>query len=166
MFDSPTGEVSFAKLGRKTVLQAVKEIFADQLGRPKPVIDPVASVPLRPVATVAPQPADPAGAIDTPVPDANASYGRTGAAGIEKAAAGLIEAGLKFLESITGDGASSAEASGGRFEQMLSSLFTREPGANRPMLSIPPPESLNQQRVAAAISGLVNTVARAVSAGK
>jgi len=130
------------------------------------VIDPVASVPLRPVATVAPQPADPAGAIDTPVPDANASYGRTGAAGIEKAAAGLIEAGLKFLESITGDGASSAEASGGRFEQMLSSLFTREPGTNRPMLSMPRPESLNQQRVAAAISGLVNTVARAVSAGK
>jgi SNF2 family DNA or RNA helicase len=166
VFDSPTGEVSFAKLGRKTVLQAVKEIFADQPGRPKPVIDPVASVPLRPVATVAPQPADPAGSIDTPVSDANASYARTGPDGIEKAAAGLIAAGLKFLESIAGDGAGSAEAPGGRFEQMLSSLFTREPGSNRPMLSIPLPEALNERRVAAAISGLVNTVARAVSAGK
>ena len=156
VFDSPTGEVSFAKLGRKTVLQAVKEIFADQPGRPKPVIDPVASVPLRPTASVAPQPVAPAGATDTPV----------GADGIEKAASGLIEAGIKFLESIAGDGASSAEAPGGRFEQILSGLFTREPETNRPMLSIPLPESLNQRRVAAAISGLVNTLARAVSAGK
>ncbi len=39
VFDSPTAEVSFAALGRKTVLQAVKEIFAEQPGRPKPVID-------------------------------------------------------------------------------------------------------------------------------
>ena len=36
VFDSPTAEVSFAKLGRKSVLQAVKEIFADQPGRRKP----------------------------------------------------------------------------------------------------------------------------------
>src|SRR6266853_355338 len=42
VFDSPTGEVSFAKLGRKTVFQAVKEIFANQPGRPKPVIDQAA----------------------------------------------------------------------------------------------------------------------------
>jgi len=78
----------------------------------------------------------------------------------------LIEAGIKFLESIAGDGAGSAEAPGGRFEQILSGLFTREPGTNRTTLSIPLPESLNQQRVAAAISGLANTVARAVSVGK
>ena len=36
VFDSPTAEVSFAALGRKSVLQAVKEIFADQPERPKP----------------------------------------------------------------------------------------------------------------------------------
>ena len=47
VFDSPTGEVSFAKLGRKTVFQAVKEIFANQPGRPKPVIQ---AVPASPVA--------------------------------------------------------------------------------------------------------------------
>ena len=39
VFDSPTGEVSFAALGRKSILQAVKEIFAGQPGRPKPLID-------------------------------------------------------------------------------------------------------------------------------
>jgi SNF2 family DNA or RNA helicase len=48
VFDSPTGEVSFAKLGRKTVLQAVKEIFANQPGRPKPVID---DAPIQPVVS-------------------------------------------------------------------------------------------------------------------
>ncbi len=38
VFDSPTGEVSFAKLGRKSVLQAVKEIFAGQPARPQPAV--------------------------------------------------------------------------------------------------------------------------------
>jgi hypothetical protein len=49
VFDSPTGEVSFAKLGRKAVLQAVKGIFAEQPGRPKPIIDnpPLRSLPRR-----------------------------------------------------------------------------------------------------------------------
>ena len=46
VFDSPTSEVSFAKLGRKSVLQAVKEIFADQPGRPKPIIDSAPSQPI------------------------------------------------------------------------------------------------------------------------
>jgi hypothetical protein len=50
---------------------------------------------------------------------------------------------------------------------MLSGLFTRDGATNRPVLSIPLPESLNQERLAAAISGLVNTLARTVpAAGK
>src|SRR6266704_1951486 len=55
VFDSPTGEVSFEKLGRKTVLQAVKEIFANQPARPKPVIDTPApeAVPVTPAAAPA-----------------------------------------------------------------------------------------------------------------
>jgi len=51
VFDSPTAEVSFAKLGRKSVLQAVKEIFADQPGRPKPIID---AAPPQPIPVMAP----------------------------------------------------------------------------------------------------------------
>ncbi len=46
VFDSPTGEVSFEKLGRKTVLQAVKEILAEQPGRPKPVVEHAPPLPL------------------------------------------------------------------------------------------------------------------------
>jgi hypothetical protein len=78
----------------------------------------------------------------------------------------LIEAGVKFIESIAYDGAagSSAEAHGSRFQQMLSGLFTRDAGTNRSVLSIPLPESLSQERVAAAISGLVNTLGSAASA--
>src|SRR5258707_12852645 len=79
VFDSPTGEVSFEKLGRKTVLQAVKEIFAEQPARPKPVVDPAVPVPLKAaVAAAAAQPA---------------------ARGIEGGAAGFIEDGVKFMES-------------------------------------------------------------------
>jgi SNF2 family DNA or RNA helicase len=166
VFDSPTGEVSFAKLGRKTVLQAVKEIFADQPGRVKPVIDPAASVPLKPMAAVTPQPVGPAGATGTASRDANAVRGTAGAGGIEAAAAGLIEAGVKFMESITRDAiaGTSAEASGSRLEQILSGLFTRDTRTNTPVLSIPLPESLSQERLVAAISGVVNTLGRAVSA--
>jgi hypothetical protein len=154
VFDSPTGEVSFARLGRKTVLQAVKEIFASQPGRPKPVIDPAVSVPLKPAAAVAPQPVDPA-------VTAVAAGG-----GIEKAVAGLMEAGVKFLESIISESpaGSSAEASGRRFDQILSGLFARDAQTNRPVLSIPLPESATQERLAAAISGLVNALGRAASA--
>ena len=48
VFDSPTGEVSFAKLGRKTVFQTVKEIFANQPARPKPIIDVTPAAPVLP----------------------------------------------------------------------------------------------------------------------
>ncbi|MGA3024454.1 MAG: DEAD/DEAH box helicase [Bryobacteraceae bacterium] len=148
VFDSPTGEVSFAKLGRKTVLQAVKEIFAEQPGRPKPTLDVAAPVPLKPVAAPAPQPAP------------HVAQATAGPGGIETAAAGLMEAGVRFIESIArDDGAGSS-----RLEQMLSGLFTRDTRTNRPVLSIPLPESLSQERFNAAISGLVNTLGRALSA--
>jgi SNF2 family DNA or RNA helicase len=149
VFDSPTGEVSFEKLGRKTVLQAVKEIFADQPARPKPIVDPVAPIPLNAVAAAAAQPAG-AGSIE---------------ASIETAAAGLVEAGVKFMESIFSAGAtgSSGGASGSRLEQILSGLCTRDARTNRPVLSIPLPESVSQERIARAISGLVNSLGRVMT---
>jgi hypothetical protein len=144
VFDSPTAEVSFEKLGRKTVLQAVKEIFADQPGRPKPIVDPAVPVPLKAVVAAA-QPAGP-GSIE---------------AGIETAAAGLIEAGVKFMESMLSDGTAN------RLEQILSGLCARDTRTNRSVLSIPLPESVSQERIARAISGLVNSLGRAVpGAGK
>ena len=164
VFDSPTGEVSFAKLGRKTVLETVKEIFADQPGRPKPTIDREAPVPLKPMAVATPPPASPVLNAGVALPQANAAGGRSGGNGIEMAAAGLMEAGIKFLESITADSAAGGTeaGSGSRLEQMLSGLFTRDSGTNRPVLSIPLPGSVSQERLAAAISGLVTSLRRSL----
>jgi superfamily II DNA or RNA helicase len=148
VFDSPTDEVSFAALGRKSALQAVREIFADQPERPKPLVDqapsqavPILSAPAR-VPSAAPQPvpeAQPTGATATPQP-----------AGFEHAAAELIETGVRFLESLAAV-AQSAPAGEG-----LSNLVSRDPHTNRPVLSIPLPQSLDQSRVVRVISALMN----------
>jgi hypothetical protein len=131
VFDSPTGEVSFAKLGRKTVFDTVKEIFADQPGRPKPAIDRDAPVPLKPMAAV-------------------------GVAGLAPAQADAAR------ESITGDGAAEKKqaGSGSRADQILSGLVRRDSGTNRPVLSIPLPESVSPERLSAAVAGLVNALGR------
>jgi hypothetical protein len=162
VFDSPTSEISFAKLGRKTVFESVKEIFADQPGRPKPVprpdIDPAAPAPVKPTAA----PMDSAGATATGATEATESShvdGRERTGGIEEAAAGLMEAGIRFIESIT-----FGKEPGSGLQQILSGLFTQETGTNRSVLSIPLPEALSQERVVAAISGLVNALGRAASA--
>ncbi len=132
VFDSPTAEVSFAKLGRKTVLHAVKEIFANQPGRPKPVAE---------------QPSP------KPVPAAPAAAGVSAkpASGLEHAAAGLIEAGVVFLESIAAQGGGS----------LLSGLVTRDARTNQPVLSIALPEPVSQERLTGALSGLLSLLSRA-----
>ncbi len=140
VFDSPTGEVSFEKLGRKSVLQAVKEIFADQPGRPKPVID---TAPPSPVALM-PPPAATREAAPKPA-----------AGGVEAAAASLIEAGIKFVESMASNG------SGGK---ALAGLIARDGRTNRPVLSIPLPETVTQERLAGAISALLKAFGGAAAA--
>jgi superfamily II DNA or RNA helicase/predicted nucleic acid-binding Zn finger protein len=163
VFDSPTDEVSFAKLGRKTVLQAVKEIFANQPGRPKPVVDATPPIPSK--AAAAREMPVPAGSGRAPIPQAEGSRA-TGVPGdIESAAAGFIEAGVRFMESIVASSAAGGSGStpGGQLEQTLSALFTRDARTNKPALSIPLPDSLTQARLAAAISGLVSTFGRSDS---
>ena len=177
VFDSPTGEVSFAALGRKSVLQQVKEIFADQPGRPKPVIDqtpakPVPAVSLAPsLAAAAPQPAEvPAQA----VPAASVAAFTAAAApqpaevpaaapgnGFEQAAGGLIETGLRFLESLA---AMVQRAPAGAAEQpierRLASLVSQEPHTGRKVLSIPLPQSFDEDRLKRAIAGVLSAFGR------
>jgi hypothetical protein len=137
VFDSPTGEVSFAALGKKSILQEVKEIFANQEGRPKPLVD---AIPAKPVPIQSgPAPAAPAA---------------SPSAGFEQAAAGLMETGVRFLESLAAV-AQSAPAGEG-----LSGLLSRDPRTNTPVLSIPLPESLDQGRVVRAISALLSAFSR------
>ncbi|HUE01995.1 MAG TPA: DEAD/DEAH box helicase [Bryobacteraceae bacterium] len=138
VFDSPTGEVSFAALGRKSILQAVKEIFADQPGRPKPLIDqapakaiPIQSVPATAAATAAPQ-----------------------STGFEQAAAGLIETGVRFLESLA------AVAQNAPADETFSNLVSLDPRTNRPVLSIPLPKSVDQNRLVRALSAVLGAFGR------
>jgi hypothetical protein len=127
VFDSPQAEVSFAALGRKSGLEAMKEVVADrpQPQRPKPAI-----VPPPPARVEAP-------------PDA-----------LGQAAAGLLEAGIKFLESMT------SETSARPLDQVLSGLISRDPGTNRPVLSIPLPESITEGRLTSAIAGLLGRLGK------
>jgi superfamily II DNA or RNA helicase len=171
VFDSPTAEVSFAKLGRKSVLQAVKEIFADQPGRPKPIIDSAPPQPMPVVAAAASAPVAPAAAFPAQstetatkppvaVTPGEASSGTSAvpqaeSGSIATAAAGLIEAGLAFLESIaisTGDGQS---VHAGDMHHSLSELFSRDLRTNRPMLSIPLPDSVTEERLTRAVAGFL-----------
>jgi hypothetical protein len=130
VFDSPTGEVSFAALGRKSVLQEVKEIFAGQPGRPKPLID---------------QPAAKA----VPIPAAAAPSTQ-----FEQAAAGLIESGVRFLESIMTVG------QGSPLEETLSNLVSVDPRTDRPVLSIPLPAAVDQKRLVRALSAILGAFGR------
>ena len=142
VFDSPTGEVSFAALGRKSVLQAVKEIFANQPGRPKPLIDQPATkaVPIQSTAAAIPAAVSPAAAPPSTE--------------FEQAAAGLIETGVRFLESLV------AVGQGAPLGETLSNLVSVDPRTDRPVLSIPLPKSLDQKRLIRALSAVLGAFGR------
>jgi len=163
VFDSPTAEISFAKLGRKSVLQAVKEIFADQPGRPKPIIDSAPPQPIPVAAATAPAPVA-AAEIVAPLPLAVAPGDTDSAPSavpeaelgpLEKAAGGLINAGLAFLEAITESAGNGLSARLGETRHPLSALFSRDPRTNRPILSIPLPASVTEERLANAVTGFL-----------
>jgi SNF2 family DNA or RNA helicase len=171
VFDSPTGEVSFAKLGHKTVFQAVKEIFADQPLRPKPIVEvppPSAVTPTQAFVNVAqPAPAQTATAVPASIGGSPAPGSESEHSGLEAATASLLEAGLRFIEAIASDrGAGNfkgAPANGNN--QPLAGLFTRDARTNRPVLSIPLPESLTQDRLSGALNALLNAFVGAAKAG-
>ncbi len=158
VFDSPTGEVSFAKLGRKSVLQTMKEIFANQPGRPRPIIDqaPPKAVP---AGSATPPPAAPPPAA-TPHPVAPGPAAQP--CGLEQNAGALIETGLRFLESLaaivqsTPAGATAGQSIGER----LSSLVSRDRDTGRKTLSIPLPESTDEDRLTRAITSVLSAFGR------
>jgi hypothetical protein len=155
VFDSPTAEVSFAALGRKTVLQAVKEIFADQPERPKPVVDhpPSKAVPI-PAAPAYVTPAAPSAGTTAASQPAASQPAASQPAGFEQAAAALIETGVRFLESLAAVAQSAPDGEG------LSSLLSRDPRTNGPVLSIPLPQSVDQSRLIRAFSAFVGAFGR------
>ena len=181
LFDSTTDEVSFEKLGRKSTMQVLKEVFSDQPGRPQPIISPEAAVPVggaeaekprkamtqpdrTPVhsADVVPQ-ADaarsmPDGQESSPRADSPPSPIVPDAA---QAAAKLLEAGLNFLEMIAPPVPGVARSTDRLkpIERVLSALFRTDAQTQRPVLTVPLPESFTTERLAGAISGLLNKLA-------
>jgi SNF2 family DNA or RNA helicase len=122
VFDSPAGEVSFAALGRKSVLQTVKEVFAAE-----PAVEPETAPAAAPKEK--PAAARPA---------------------VEEAAAGLFEAGVRFLESLAA-APRAGQATGG-----LHSFVAPHPKTGRPSLTIPLPESVSADRLGKALGGLLS----------
>ncbi len=122
VFDSPTGEVSFEKLGRKTVLQAVKEIFAEQPGRPKPVVEHAPPLPLVVMAAQADAAVEAPREAAAKGPEADRAKGleAAGAKGIEAAGAGGSKAA----------GAGGSNAAGAEPASTAAAATTPAPGGN------------------------------------
>jgi superfamily II DNA or RNA helicase len=163
VFDSPTGDVSFAKLGRKSVLQTMKEIFANQPGRPKPIVDqaPPKAVP----AGAAAEPAPPAPGVPPPpaaLPQPVAPGPAAQARSMEQTAGGLIETGLRFLESLAAivQSTPAGTAADQPIVQRLSSLVSHDQNTGRKTLSIPLPQSIDADRLTRAIAGVLSAFGR------
>jgi SNF2 family DNA or RNA helicase len=166
VFDSPTDEVSFEKLGRKTMLQAVKEIFAEQPGRPKPVLDHAPSIPLVVMPPQSDASVQPPGVAGANVPETAGAPSATTQSpdgnGIALAAASFIEAGLKLIESFASDVKNGKDDSPPkRLDHVVSALFTRDARTNGPALTIPLPESITRERLAGAVSALLTALGNA-----
>lgn len=178
LFDSTSDEVSFEKLGRKSTMQVIKEVFSDQPGRPKPIISPQAPTPvvvaeaakMRETA-IQPSPApvisaqmitqsgEPASMPAAQEPTVAAGSRPTPLApDARQAAANLLEAGLTFLETIALPAAGTRRATDHSkiIAHAFSSLLRIDPQTQRPVLTLPLPESLTAERVAGAISGLLS----------
>jgi hypothetical protein len=181
LFDSTTDEVSFEKLGRKSMMQVVKEVFCDQAGRPMPVSAAQARAAGGVEEAEWSRTAEPL-PVSIPVPPvegvalAGVAASRAGAEGggasadshprplvpePAEAAAKLLEAGLNFLESIAPPRADVAGPTVG-FEPIkrgLSALFRTDSKTQRPTLTIPLPETFSAERLAGVISGLLGKFA-------
>jgi hypothetical protein len=162
VFDSPTSEVSFAKLGRKSVLQQVKEIFANQPGGPKPPIDTPSPQAIRVGAATTPAPAAKMPAERSKAAEQVSTSSTVPASGedgaVERAAVGLAKAGLAFLQSIARELKKCSPAPGQQSQAEVSSLFSRHPQTNHPMLAIPLPQSFTAERITRAVARFLSAL--------
>jgi superfamily II DNA or RNA helicase len=133
VFDKPQDEVLFAALGKKSVLEEVQELMAEP---PRAV--PAVAAPAQTAPPPSAEPAPPASVVQT-------------------AAAGFLEAGLKFLEALAPppERRPADKATGDRLEQAVAGLFQKDPRSQRPVLAIPLPESVTGERLGRALAGLL-----------
>jgi len=181
LFDSMTDEVSFEKLGRKSTMQVLKEVFTDQTARPTVPISADAAAPAGVAhaemaketaaqgVPTSPQRAatKPPAGVQEPTIGAQKSGRLEGSVAAPivqdagQAAAKFLEAGLNFLETIAPLVPGSARSTDRLkpIERALSSLLRTDTQTQRPVLTLPLPESFTTERLAGAISGLLNRLA-------
>jgi SNF2 family DNA or RNA helicase len=176
LFEEAKDEISFEKLGRKSMMHVIKEVFSEQPGRPKPVLTPEAPQPMAvteakrngtaakngnvregPTATRPQLPADETMlAAQGATPNVHAQPGLL-VPDAKKAAAKFLEAGLTLLESLS----SSCSADGfGPIERGLSTLLRTDAETRRSSIEIPLPESVTAERLARVISRFLGNLAR------
>ncbi len=170
LFDGVTDEISFEKLGRRTMMQTIKEVFAEEERAAEPTPAAAAPPPAPPAtpepapapAAIAPAPPPMPALLETaPAPPAAAAPEPAPAAApaprppdLRQAAATLLEAGVAFLESLA---PSQAAAGGdGPLGRALSNLIRTDPQTQQPMLAIPLPQTLPLDRLAGALGGLLS----------
>jgi len=177
LFDEAKDEISFEKLGRKSMMHVIKDVFSDQLGRPKPVLTPeapqrVAVMEAKRNGKAAAKNTDsrggPTGAgpqlpadgtkrvAQSPAQDGDARSGLS-VLDTRQAVSKFLEAGLTLLESLS----SPSGADGfGPIERSLSALLRTDAHTRRPSLEIPLPESITAERLARVIAGFLGNLAR------
>jgi SNF2 family DNA or RNA helicase len=168
VFESGDDEISFEKLGRKSMLETLKEVFAErtepaddrapgQEAKDSPIaVEPAAEPPAPPSAA---SPATPPSPLPVPPPGAPPAP----AAELTQAMSGLIEAGMRFLEAISfvATGPESAPTPAGRLngppKDFVSDIIRTDSETGVPMLTIPLPETVTTERVANAIGSFLRT---------
>ena len=184
LFDATADEVSFEKLGRSTVLKVVKEVMDET-----PTATGDADMPLTSGPETLTGGADFEGSDEgtpsIPVQDdfGEAGAPATGPAGeppatptvrpvspssapaseMETAVAGLVEAGVRFLEAL---GGSQVQAAGQHAQRvpdempareagLLSGLVRTDPQSSRPVMAIPLPQDMDAARIDRALGGFL-----------
>jgi len=177
LFDEPKDEISFEKLGRKSMLHVIKDVFSDQPSRLKPVLSPAAPQPVAvmeakqngkplarnghtqggPTGTRPQLPVDGTMLVARRATQVDDAQGGLLVPDAGQAAAKFLEAGLTLLDSLcsppTADGI-------GPIERGLSTLLRTDAQTRRSTLEIPLPESVTAERLARVISGFLGKLAR------
>jgi len=177
LFDETKDEISFEKLGRKSMMQVIKDVFSDQPGRPKPVLTPEAPQPVtimeakrngKTAAKNGHARGGPTGTRPQPPVDGTMLVAQSATQDVDvqsgllvpdarEAVAKFLEAGLSLLESLSSPG----KADGfGTIERGLSTLLRTDAQTQRPTLEIPLPASITAERLARVISGFLGNLAR------
>ncbi len=176
LFDESKDEISFEKLGRKSMMHVIKDVFSDKPGGPKPVLTLEASQPVAlmeakpngkatanightlggPTGTGVHLPEDGTMRVAQRATQDHDAQSGLGVPDARQAVSKFLEAGLTLLESLS----SPCTDGFGPIERGLSTLLRTDAQTRRPTLEIPLPESITAERLARVIAGFLGNLTR------